>query len=292
MLRLGWIILVVYAAILIIATVRAIMANAVEPSTVDQPAAEHSEFSDDSAQEAKVRALRTLGYGEPLWVSETGNTGPANAATPQLAIQKKPPRQLRTGVIAQDIAATDPSGEDLLLRAYVLFDQRSWKRGSYTLFDGESPQGISAAKALRLSDLKTNLKNAVRVYCVGLASTEHDARAIFDNTLLSDNRSIRLCTSLVELGYVELARQKPMGLGLGEKVAELGSVSSPASQRAAIIIGVNKIGEETRERDVARAVLHGVLVNGVDLLTYHRSDRNLYKLFEVNSSTFAPADSE
>ncbi|MEO0853502.1 MAG: hypothetical protein AAFY15_08380 [Cyanobacteria bacterium J06648_11] len=263
------------------------------PTVANDGAAEEPDVS-ASAQEQAIQALSKLGYGKPVWI-QGRETGSVDTSPPErIAIQAKPADTSNADLAFQDIASTRPDGSQLLLRAVVLFNRYSWMKGKDHVFQGESPQGIFPRTAISNADIEYDVRNSIATYCVGLASTEYKTDQAQTNTELSDNRAIRLCSTLFGLGYIDPASsiQRSMAIGLGERIAERDDSVPPSRQRAAVLIGVSEIGDSHTEADVADAIVHGLTAAGLRLSRYSRADGNAFRIFEVTSADYHDSTSD
>lgn len=239
-----------------------------------------------------IIALKSLGYGEPIWIPTRGVSTDSDGS--QTAIQTMPPETSSDDFVFQNIVSTKPDRSRLSLQAMVLLNKYSWKKGEHDLFEGESPKGISPLKALPRVDVRQRVETSIITYCVGLSSTEFRPAQTFDNTRLSDNRAIQLCTALVQLGYLNSRSkiQRTVAIGLGERLAASNEqLISPSRQRAAVIIGVSEITAEHTEADVVDAIVNGLSVAGVQLSNYERSDGNEFMIYDIKDSEFYESQS-
>lgn len=244
-------------------------------------------------QDSIISAKRSLGYGEPIWIDTRDDEGIPDDALPKTAIQRKTPDRSRNDVAFQEISLTRPDGTDLVLTAMVLFDRKSWKMGTAHLLEGESPQGISPTKAIRNSDIEADVRQSLALYCVGLASTEFELTQAEDNTVLSDNRAIRLCNTLHELNYIHAFTPiRTVAVGLGERIPDRDDQTPAQRQRAAVIISAKQLDNIDTERDVIDAFRHGLDVVSVSLAKYRRSDGAVFKMFDVTGAEFCESTSD
>lgn len=248
--------------------------------------------TDVSLQDRTIAALRDLGFGEPVWLKE-GVEINAPHGRDAVAVLSAPAITSTDNLVIQEIALVSPDGSKMLLRAMVLMNHHSWKKGENHLFEGETPQGISPVKAIPRAIIASDIKRSLKVYCIGLSSTEFRADQSDDNTVLSDDRAIRLCNALYELGYVKPDRApSAIAAGLGEPSSPTTSQTDPSRQRIALLVGVIEIGDEHTESDVIVAIIHGLTAAGVKLETYRRADGKLFMMFDVKDSKFKKSTSD
>lgn len=268
-----------------------------QKSADDSPSSEAAGDSQSTAttelskQDRTIAALRDLGFGEPVWLEEVDNG--ASQRREAAALLSGPAITSTDNLVAQEIALVSPDGSKLLLRAMVLMNRHSWKKGENHLFEGETPQGISPVKAIPKAGVASDIKRSLKVYCIGLSSTEFRADQSDNNTVLSDDRAIRLCNALYELGYVKSDRApSAIAAGLGEPNSPITSQTDPSRQRIALLVGVTEIGDEHTESDVIIAIIHGRTATGVKLENYRRSDGKLFMMFDVKDSKFNKSTSD
>ena len=261
------------------------------PDSGDAGDAESTATADMSKQDRTIAALRDLGFGEPTWLEEEL----ANKAIPRhetVAVLSAPAVTSTDNLVVQEIALVSTDGSKLLLRAMVLMNHYSWKKGENHLFEGETPQGISPVKVLPKAGVASDIRRSLKVYCVGLSSTEFRADQSDDNTVLSDDRAIRLCNALYELGYVKPDRSpSAVAVGLGEPNTPTTERFDPSRQRVALLVGVTDIGNGHTESDVIIAIIHGLTASGVNLESYRRSDGKVFMMFDVKDEKFEKSTS-
>lgn len=245
-----------------------------------------------SKQDRTIAALRGLGFGEPVWLEkDAANKTPATRDA--FAVLSTPAVTSKDNLVVQEIVSVSGDGSKLLLRAMVLMNHHSWKKGENHLFEGESPQGISPMKAIPRAGIASDIRRSLKVYCVGLSSTEFRTDQSDNNTVLSDDRAIRLCNALYDLGYVKPDRApSAIAVGLGEPESTTTSQTDPSRQRVALLVSVTEIGDEHTESDVIIAIIHGLTAAGVNLKTYRRSDGKLFMMFDVKDAKFKKSTSD
>lgn len=291
-LRGSWVLWGVFTCVLVACSVQAWISpdtKEVDGASFDATAApEQTVDAAQSSQEDVIAAKEVQKYSRPKWIptrDETGEIRPDLAAT---AVQSKASDKTNKDIAFQRISVTKPDGTELDLTAMVLFDTKSWKQGQHHLLVGESPQGISPIKAIRNQDIADEVNNAIALYCVGLASTEFEVTQADDNTVLSDNRAIRLCNALHELEYVNdgSGLQRTVAVGLGERIPDQADNTPAPRQRAAVIIAAKQLDSTHTERDVIDAFRAGLDIVSVSLDKYQRSDDSIFKMFDVTDSEF------
>ena len=234
------------------------------------------------------------GYSEPIWIDARDETGHTSSDLPKIAVQTKPVERTAKDVAFQRITATRPDKTEIDLTAMVLFDSKSWKQGKHHVLEGESPKGITPAKAIRNAGIEDDIRNSLAIFCIGLASTEYDPSQSEDNTVLSDNRAIRLCTALHELGYIERGSrlQKTIAVGLGERDQEDENKPTQIRQRVAVIIAANKLDDDDSYGEVIDIIRSSLDVVSVSLDRYERSEGAGFQMHIVTGSRFIEASDE
>lgn len=260
------------------------------PSSDAESSSQSTPAFEMSKQDRTIAALRDLDYEKPVWLGADNEEAEPRG---EIAILSTPAITSTNNLIVQDIASVSPDGSKLMLHAMVLMNQHSWKRGENHLFEGESPQGIKPTNAIPKAGVASDIRRSLKVYCIGLSSTEFRADQSGSNTVLSDDRAIRLCNALYELGYVKSdGIPSAVAVGLGEPNSLIESEADPSRQRIALLVGVTEIGDEHTESDVVAAIIYGLTAASVKLETYRRSDGKLFMMFDVKDAKFKKSTSD
>ena len=234
------------------------------------------------------------GYSDPIWIESRDDEGFPSADLRKIAVQTKRVDKSTEDLAIQRISATRPDKSEIELTAMILFDSKSWVAGKHHVLEGEAPQGITPKKAIRNSGIQDEVRASLAIYCIGLASTEFDPRQAEDNTVLSDNRAIRLCNALHELGYIESKSRlhRTVAVGLGERKQDPEDKTPQRRQRAAVIVAATKLDGDDTEAEVIDVIRAGVNTASVSLDKYQRSTGPGFQMYDVTSAKFCEATSD
>jgi hypothetical protein len=245
------------------------------------------------SQESIVAANQLRNFSTIDWITSRNENGELDASLKRTAVQRTAPRVAEAGALYSDVAVTKPDGTQLLFRYTVLSKDKSWKKGRSDLFEGESPQGIRPLRALNKSYLAGSVRKSIHTVCIGLASTEYRPDQRDTSTKLSDDRVIRLCSALIENGYIapQDRLQTAVAMGLGEFQSEKASSVPAELQRAAVVVSIADLAH-SQDIEIFDALKASAKDMGVFLDQYKRSDGNLFSLFNLRGSEFTDSESD